>query len=294
MTDERYSGQERAIRRFAGRVYRSGQVQPQITWDGYVTEWARLHGGYDPRRSSPLARGWLRMAYILGRFCARLGLRPNAVTVFGFALSVGVAVLAAQRGGWPILAAALVLLSAIADTVDGALAVITGRTSRLGQVYDAFADRLSEACWLVALALLGAAPWLVAASGGLTWLHEYLRAKSTGLGVAPGTATQETVGPGLIGSGVAGPDSVLGDLAGPAPAAEGVVRGDAVEIGVVTVGERPTRVLVVIFALLFAGLGGMVGPELPVGAVTAATAIWGLLQAAAMLQLFVAIHHDLS
>jgi hypothetical protein len=54
----------------------------------------------------------------------------------------------------------LVLLSAVADTVDGAVAVIAGRATRLGQVDDSLADRLGEACWLVALWLVGAPGWL--------------------------------------------------------------------------------------------------------------------------------------
>ena len=52
----------------------------------------------------------------------------------------------------PVVGALLVLLSAVAETIDCAVAVITGRASRIGQVYDALADRISEACWLVGLA----------------------------------------------------------------------------------------------------------------------------------------------
>ena len=52
------------------------------------------------------------------------------------------------------------LLAAVADSVDGAVAVVTGRTTRLGYVYDSVADRLGEVAWLLAF-------WLVGAPGGL-------------------------------------------------------------------------------------------------------------------------------
>jgi CDP-diacylglycerol--glycerol-3-phosphate 3-phosphatidyltransferase len=223
--------------------------QAAAGWDAYLVAWSRLHGGYDPRRSTPLVRGWLRVAYTLAGLVLRLGAGPNAVTAAGLLVSLAVPVVAAAGGGWPAAAALLVLVAAVADTVDGAVAVRSGRASRLGQVYDALADRIAEAGWCLAFAVLGAAPWLMATTGALVWLHEYLRARATAAGLT--------------------------------------------EIGAVTVGERPTRILVVVFALLFAGAGALAGPELPVGTVTAAGAIWALLQAVALLHLFAVVHRDL-
>ncbi|MBT8224071.1 MAG: CDP-alcohol phosphatidyltransferase family protein [Dactylosporangium sp.] len=218
-------------------------------WEAYLETWAGAHGRHDPSLLPPMVTGWLRVAYRLARAGRSLGLRPNTVTALGLGLSAGVVLCAVQGGGWLVLAAALVVASAMADTVDGALAQVTGTSSRLGRVYDAMADRLSEACWLAALAVLGAGAWLVAACGGLTWLHDYLRIKA-----------------GTAGTGAA---------------------------RITTVGERSVRTLVVALALLLAGLGGGIGPELPVGAVTAASAIWGLLQATALLQLFAAVQYEL-
>lgn len=155
-----------------------------MSWDEYASRWSRLHGGYDPRRASPLVRGWLRTAYGVGRPLAASPVTPNAVTVFGLLLSAGVPWVAGRgSSGWPLAAAGLVVVSGLADTVDGALAVVSGRTSRLGQLYDAVADRIAEACWLVALALVGAPGWLVVLCGGLAWLHEYVRARATVAGM---------------------------------------------------------------------------------------------------------------
>ncbi len=75
------------------------------------------------------------------------------------------------------------LLASVADSVDGAVAVATGRTTRLGYVYDSLADRIGEAAWLVAFWLVGAPGALVAAGGALSWLHEYVRARAVAAGM---------------------------------------------------------------------------------------------------------------
>lgn len=199
--------------------------------------------------ATPLTAVWLGLTLALARAGKAVGLHPNTVTGFRLVLSVGVVLLVTARGDWPMLAAFLVVVSAVADSVDGALASMTGQDSRLGQVYDGLADRLSEACWLMAFALLGAQAWLVAACGGLAWIQDYLRVKALGTGMP--------------------------------------------RLGIVTVGERPTRTLIVAVALFLVGAGGWISSDLPVGIVTAASAIWALLQAAALLQLFAAVRYAL-
>jgi len=154
-----------------------------LSWDQYATRWSGLHGGVDPRDGSPLVRGWLRLAYGVGRFLARLGVRPATVTVAGLLLC-GLVPLTVRAGRFgPVLGAVLVVLSTVADSADGAVAVITNRVTRLGYVYDSVADRLGEAAWLVAFWLLGTPVWLVVAAGGVSWLHEYLRARATAAGM---------------------------------------------------------------------------------------------------------------
>ena len=214
-------------------------------WDWYAERWSVLHGGYDPRRASPLVRGWLRVAYRIARTLAGWRVTPSAVTAAGVVLAAAVpAVVApAPTGGLP--AAALVLLGALADTADGALAVITGRESRLGQVYDSVADRLSEAAWLLGLHLLGAPGWLAAGCLAVTWLHEYVRARATVAGMS--------------------------------------------EIGAVTVGERPTRVLLAFFGLACAGAVGLAAPDLAAGTATVAVAGWTALGAVGLIQLAAAV-----
>ncbi len=212
-----------------------------MLWDEYAATWSGLHGGFDPRRASPLVRGWVRIAYGIGSWLSARGVGPMAVTTAGLivCLSVPAAVL---LGRWGILLAAiLVLVAALADGLDGAVAVITDRASRLGYIYDSVADRLGEAAWLVAFWLAGAPVWLVVAAGGVSWLQEYARARAAAAGMS--------------------------------------------EIGVVTVAERPTRVLVAIFGLLLAAAWPVL--------ITAAAAVWLALSVVGAAQLTVAIRRAL-
>lgn len=191
-------------------------------------------------------RGWVRLAYRIGSWLGRRDVGPAAVTAAGLVLCLAVpAVVPLGRGGL-LLAALLVLAAAVADGLDGAVAVITGRVSRLGHVYDSVADRLGEVAWLVAFRLAGAPGWLVVAAGAASWLHEYARARATAAGMD--------------------------------------------EIGVVTVAERPTRVLVAVFGLLIAALAP-VAVALPV---TVAAGLWLALALVGLCQLAVAIRRALA
>jgi phosphatidylglycerophosphate synthase len=170
------------------RQSRPGRAAPArslslLSWDEYATRWSGLHGGVDPRHGSVLFRGWLRLAYRVGRLLARAGVRPAAVTALGLLLCALVPVVVRAGRLGPVVAAGLVVLSALADSADGAVAVITNRVTRLGYVYDSVADRLGEAAWLVAFWLLGTPVGLVVAAGGVSWLQEYLRARATAAGM---------------------------------------------------------------------------------------------------------------
>lgn len=162
-----------------------------LGWDGYCARWSAAHGGYDPRDAPAPVRGWLRLCHRLGTALVRLGVRdPDAITSLGLVLSAAVPPLAAAVPAGAVAAAVLVVLSAFADTVDGVIAVIAARATRLGQVYDSVADRLAEAAWLTAFALLGAPVWLAAVCVAAMWLHEYVRARATVAGMSDiGTVT---------------------------------------------------------------------------------------------------------
>ncbi|HET9518123.1 MAG TPA: CDP-alcohol phosphatidyltransferase family protein [Actinoplanes sp.] len=155
----------------------------RLSWDEYVAAWSSLHGGVDPNAMAPLVRGWLRLAYGGGSLLGRLGAGPNAVTATGLLLCAGVPFVAVQGPVGLLVGAVLVLLAGVADSLDGAVAVVTGKVSRIGFVYDSVADRLGEAAWLAAFWLAGAPGPLVVLGGAACWLHEYIRARSAGAGM---------------------------------------------------------------------------------------------------------------
>ena len=175
----------------------------RLSWDEYSARWASLHGGVDPRRSSAFVGGWLRLAYARRPRAGRLGLAPGAVT------AVGLAALRCRPGGGAARRPVAVRRRRAGPRCPrwptpptARWPSITGRTSRLGAFYDAMADRVSEALWLLALWLAGVPGMLVAVCG------------------AAGLAARVRPGPGGTSAGMPG-------------------------IGVVTVAERPTRVIAV-------------------------------------------------
>jgi phosphatidylglycerophosphate synthase len=155
-----------------------------VTWEQYAAAWSQLHGGFDPATASPLIRGWVRLAYRAGSLLGRLRVGPGAVTAAGLLLCVAVPFAAAFGSFGLITGGVIVLLASVADGLDGAVAVVTGRTSRLGFVYDSVADRVGEAAWLAAFWVAGAPGRLVVAAGALNWLHEYVRARAAVAGMA--------------------------------------------------------------------------------------------------------------
>lgn len=183
-----------------------------MTWDEYVVAWSQLHGGFDPRKASPVVRGWVRSAYRIGSWLGRRGIGPTSVTAAGLILCLAVPLAALAGPGGLLLGALLVLLASFADGLDGSVAVVTGRTSRLGYVYDSVADRLGEVAWLTAFFLAGVPGWAVVAAGGVSWLHEYVRARATASGMSEIGAvtvgerpTRVSIGiSGLIFAGIAG------------------------------------------------------------------------------------------
>ena len=141
--------------------------------------WAALHGGIRP---SALVRLWLRGVQRLAAGpVARVS--PDALSVAGVAVAGGAVVVAAQGGRWPLVAAALVVLTGVLDGLDGAVALRTGRARPLGAVVDAVADRFGDLLLVATLAVLGAPPAWCIAAGALTLLHEYLRARAGAAGM---------------------------------------------------------------------------------------------------------------
>jgi CDP-diacylglycerol--glycerol-3-phosphate 3-phosphatidyltransferase len=78
----------------------------------------------------------------IARVLIRLGLTPNAVTLLGLAGNAVAAVFLAQ--GYMSIGGLIVLLMAPMDALDGTMARLAGKTSKLGAFTDSVTDRWSE------------------------------------------------------------------------------------------------------------------------------------------------------
>jgi CDP-diacylglycerol--glycerol-3-phosphate 3-phosphatidyltransferase len=123
----------------------------------------------------------------LGRWLHRAGVSANAVTVIGLLLTlVAAGFIAAGR---PIFALALLVVGALADTLDGQIAKAAGGGTKLGAFLDSTFDRISDAALAAAAIVYGALHgdvlmlWfaLIALISGS--LVPYIRAKAESLGL---------------------------------------------------------------------------------------------------------------
>lgn len=152
-----------------------------ITREDYLAAWAQSHGGHHPAGGGRAERAWFALVF---RLAAPLrGVHPDALTAGAVVFAAVAAVLAGGEPRLCLAAAALVVLSALLDGIDGAVAVISGRVSRWGHLLDSLGDRVAEAFFGLALAEAGA-PWEICAAAVATgWLQEYARARAAAGGV---------------------------------------------------------------------------------------------------------------
>ncbi len=149
-----------------------------------------------------------RVAEAIAGFLARTGVTPNGLTLIGFGLNIAVAALLA--GGFLRLGGILLLFAGAFDTLDGALARVTGLSSRFGAFLDSTLDRYSEAILLFGLSFEGLRrgdATLVLLSFAVvvgSLMVSYCRARAEGLdldcevGIAPRPERVLILGLGLI------------------------------------------------------------------------------------------------
>jgi CDP-diacylglycerol--glycerol-3-phosphate 3-phosphatidyltransferase len=154
--------------------------------DEHVRDWAALHGTDAP---GGFVGGWLKAAAAVARPLARAGVSPNMVTVAALVAAI-VAVPLASIAGWtgPAAACVAVTVSGLLDSLDGAVAVQAGRTTRVGFLLDSVLDRVADVAFPVALAVAAGggttATRLAVAAVGACWWLEYVRARGSLAGVA--------------------------------------------------------------------------------------------------------------
>ncbi len=124
-------------------------------------------------RASPL------MARV-GRLLARVIPDPDFYTFAGAALAWFAVVAASLE---PVYAPAVIVLSALLDAVDGAVARAVGRVSRRGEFLDSTLDRVADAGYFYTLYILGVDPGALLVAGMLAVTISYVRAKGELVGV---------------------------------------------------------------------------------------------------------------
>src|SRR6185437_4210546 len=131
------------------------------------------------------------------RMLIKIGFTPNTVTIIGFLLNVGVAIifiLGAEEGnrgdlsyvGW---AGALILFAGLFDMLDGQVARLGNMKSTFGALYDSVLDRYSELIMFLGICyylvghhyLLSSIFAFVALMGSM--MVSYVRARAEGLGI---------------------------------------------------------------------------------------------------------------
>jgi CDP-diacylglycerol--glycerol-3-phosphate 3-phosphatidyltransferase len=123
----------------------------------------------------------------LARLISRTGISPNVITVIGFLLMIGVAIVLAL--GYFFWGGILITAVAIFDAVDGTLARMMGRTSRFGAFLDSTLDRFSEAVIFLGLFIYFVGQnqnlelILIYATVVGSLMVSYARARAEGIGV---------------------------------------------------------------------------------------------------------------
>lgn len=203
--------------------------------NGFLARWSAAHGGIEPRG---LVLGWLRLISVLVGPLARRGVPPWVLTALS--CLCGVAVPLWVLAGFPVVGAVFVVLCAVLDGLDGAVAVLTDTATAWGRVLDPLVDRIGDVAFLAALVLAGAPGWVAVGVGTLTLLQESVRSSAR-----------------------------------------------LPDVGVVSVWERPSRVIVTALGLL----GTAVSPSLPVA--TIAIVIAAVLAVVGFTQVLVTVRRRL-
>jgi CDP-diacylglycerol--glycerol-3-phosphate 3-phosphatidyltransferase len=138
---------------------------------------------FDGRFRAPVERA----VRPIGDGLKRTGLTPDHLTIAGLVLAVAAAIVIATgglRGGL-----VLVILAALPDLLDGALAKASNSSSQRGAFFDSVADRVTDmlllggVAWYLASRHGGHAALLPYAVMGLSALISYQRAKAESLGL---------------------------------------------------------------------------------------------------------------
>lgn len=115
---------------------------------------------------------------------------PNAISVFGMVAGLAAGAALAATACWPewqrplwLLAAVFVQLRLLCNMFDGMVAIASGRTSAVGELYNEAPDRVSDSATLIGLGYaIGGEAWFGYAAALLAMFTAYVRALGKGAG----------------------------------------------------------------------------------------------------------------
>ena len=123
----------------------------------------------------------------IARAIARTGISPNALTIVGFLLYLGIAYVLAK--GWFFWGGICIIFASMFDALDGAVARVSNQVSRFGAFLDSNLDRFSEALMYFGLLLYymnhGTTTNIILVYATIigSLMVSYARARAEGIGV---------------------------------------------------------------------------------------------------------------
>lgn len=139
----------------------------------------------------PLERAYFAVTDPIVTWLLKLRVRPNTLTTIGALVVVASGVAFAL--GWIRTGGAVLLLSGIVDTFDGAVARRSGQVSKFGAFYDSTLDRVGDGATFMGIAvylltapdITGRVEWTVVCMVAIVsaLIVSYARARAEGLGI---------------------------------------------------------------------------------------------------------------
>ncbi len=114
----------------------------------------------------------------MARVLCKLKISANLLTISGL-LFAALLYLFGKEVWSPIF----LVLSLMADGIDGSMAIISGKASKFGSLLDSVVDRISEVLWVLVLYKIGIDQEVLLLIVIMAFIQEYLRGRSGGLGL---------------------------------------------------------------------------------------------------------------
>lgn len=176
-----------------------------INFEVYKKDWqvSHLYDKKIEKEAHPFFDKWLKFNFVLGKSLATIGFSPNLTSLLAFILSIASAFCFIQAGAtipnnlllsdlFFALAVAFLLLSGLADVLDGAVARLTYSSTLFGDLLDNVADKYSDAIVIISIIYAGLCdPFIGLAALLGSLLVDYARARAMSLGLR---RTKVTIG----------------------------------------------------------------------------------------------------